>query len=229
MVLDNTPQKSRSTSKSSLQEVRGVAVLCREMLYSDHCSYVGSLKPVRDVQPADLQEYSRSAQKRRRLSFGQSPVTPAKAENNPGAPAHSDHRPESPTLDLCHDGENFEADFELRPSTEIKVLHRVLFRHSLVSSLLNQFLYAQVLQRELKLIKQQLKSTKQANAQAEAEKEQADKEVKFLSTFALLCCMTLHIACFVITTLLHSLLTVQSVLPDLPAAGADCASHRGKH
>ena len=70
------------------------------------------------MQPADLQEYDRSAQKRRRLSFSQIPVTPVKAES---IKLTDDLRPDSPTLDLYGVGEDFVADVELQPTTEIKV------------------------------------------------------------------------------------------------------------
>lgn len=123
MMLDSTPKKSPGTAHTTLQE------------------------------PADVQQYNRSAQKRRRLSFGQSPVTPAKADAGPSnAP---EQRPESPTLDLCDEADGLQSfELDLHPNTENKVLKQ-----------------------ELKLIKQELHSIKRANEQAAKEKEQIDKEV----------------------------------------------------
>ncbi len=61
------------------------------------------------------------SQKRRRLSFGQSPVTPAKAEEKFSPTERVKHRAESPTLSLHSDEGELEADVQLPPSTEMKV------------------------------------------------------------------------------------------------------------
>lgn len=107
-------------------------------------------------EPADLQEYNTSSQKRRRLSFGQTPVTPAKAEGRPGPSQNVDQRPGSPTLSLT-DEENLNTTFELHPTTEKKVMKQ-----------------------ELKLMKRELKLTRRANKAAEREKAETDKEIRQL-------------------------------------------------
>ncbi|KAL0040313.1 hypothetical protein WJX77_003188 [Trebouxia sp. C0004] len=108
-------------------------------------------------QPSDLQEYNRSFQKRRRLSFDHSPVTPGKAEEKPSPTERVKHRTDSPTLSLHSDEEEPEADVHLPPSTEMKVLKQ-----------------------ELKSIREELKQTRKASRMAEAEKAEADKEIRQL-------------------------------------------------
>ncbi|KAL0042538.1 hypothetical protein WJX79_002840 [Trebouxia sp. C0005] len=108
-------------------------------------------------QPADLQEYSRSSQKRRRLSFGHSPLTPAKAEEKLSPTEPVKHRADSPTLSLHSDEEELEADIHLPPRTEMKVLKQ-----------------------ELKSLTEELKQTRKANKMAEAEKAEAEKEIRQL-------------------------------------------------
>ncbi|KAL3154746.1 hypothetical protein ABBQ38_011292 [Trebouxia sp. C0009 RCD-2024] len=114
-------------------------------------------------EPADLWLYHQSTEKRRRLSMGQTPITPAKAENKP-EPSKSAHarqsaeayRPESPSLELS-EGEDTESNIELLPGTRIKVL-----------------------QQELHQVKQDLFVSQQAFAQAQEEQRQTDKEAEEL-------------------------------------------------
>lgn len=91
------------------------------------CSRAGESSELCAMQPADLWLYHQSTEKRRRLSMGQTPITPAKAENKP-EPSKSAHarqsaeayRPESPSLELS-EGEDTESNIELLPGTRIKV------------------------------------------------------------------------------------------------------------
>ena len=84
------------------------------------------------LQPADLQLYHschKSTEKRRRLSIGQTPITPAKAETKADNARHLESRqavdrPESPVLELSEGEDLFEdmdSNFELTSSTRIKV------------------------------------------------------------------------------------------------------------
>ncbi|KAL0049519.1 hypothetical protein WJX82_004065 [Trebouxia sp. C0006] len=109
-------------------------------------------------QPADLHEYNGSSQKRRRLSFGHSPLTPAKSAEDKLSPTKRvKHRADSPTLSLHSDEEEPEAVIHLPPSTEMKVLNQ-----------------------ELKSLKDELKQTRKANKMAEAEKAEAEKDIRQL-------------------------------------------------
>ena len=83
------------------------------------------------MQPADLQLYHKSTEKRGRISIGQTPKTPAKAESKADLTKILDlqedteaERPESPLLELS-DGEDLFADtdssIEVPEATRIKV------------------------------------------------------------------------------------------------------------
>lgn len=78
------------------------------------------------MQPADLQLYHQSTEKRRRLSIGQTPITPAKAENKSDISRNLDaegaaeaYQPESPFLELS-EGEDTESNIDLSLGTRIK-------------------------------------------------------------------------------------------------------------
>ncbi|KAL3144345.1 hypothetical protein ABBQ32_004102 [Trebouxia sp. C0010 RCD-2024] len=109
------------------------------------------------MQPAYLRLYHQSTEKRRRLSMGQTPITPAKAESQPDTSksVHAKqsaevYRPESPFLELS-EGEDTESNIELLPGTRIKVL-----------------------QQELHQVKRDLLVSQQAFAQAQEEQRQTD-------------------------------------------------------
>lgn len=114
-------------------------------------------------QPADLQLYHQSTEKRRRLSIGQTPITPAKAENKSDISRNLDaegaaeaYQPESPFLELS-EGEDTESNIDLSLGTRIKVL-----------------------QQELHHVKQDLLVSQQAVATAQAEQRQSDNEARQL-------------------------------------------------
>lgn len=118
-------------------------------------------------EPADLQLYHKSTEKRGRAAISQTPDTPAKAETKADTAknlglkqAKEADRPESPLLELS-DGEELFADtdasIEIAQATRIKVL-----------------------QHELHHIKQEVMMSKQAAAQAQAEKGQLDAEAQQL-------------------------------------------------
>lgn len=81
------------------------------------------------MQPADLQLYRRSAEKRGRVAIGHTPETPAKAESkadinqNINLAVDAD-RPESPLLELSDGDELFvetDSSTEISSATRIKV------------------------------------------------------------------------------------------------------------
>lgn len=83
------------------------------------------------LQPADLQLYHKSTEKRGRVAVSQTPETPAKAETKADTTRNLDlkeaaeaDRPESPLLELS-DGEELFADadasIEIAQATRIKV------------------------------------------------------------------------------------------------------------
>lgn len=83
------------------------------------------------MQPADLQLYHKSAEKRGRLSTGQTPDTPAKAETKLDITKASDLKKgaeadgaESPLLELSEDEDllaDTDASVEITPAIRIKV------------------------------------------------------------------------------------------------------------
>lgn len=94
------------------------------------------------MQPADLQLYHKSAEKRGRVSIGQTPKTPAKAESKADLTknlhlrqAAEAERPESPLLELS-DGEELFADTdsstEIPEATRIKVSSKAHCRQALL-------------------------------------------------------------------------------------------------
>ena len=95
---------------------------CKEPAFGalDSCQYAVS-------QPADLLLYRSSAEKRRRLSLGHSPVTPVKTDSKPESSDRTDlsqaelHNSESPVLHLSDCEEDVQTDAQLAAETRIKV------------------------------------------------------------------------------------------------------------
>ena len=145
------------------------------------------------LQPADLQLYLFSAEKRQRVSKTQSPTTPAKGESRVAALAvagrtepledTSEASLQSPVLELSDGEADEETSAELSQEVRIKVKFFFVGTCSCLSShsiILLTVCFQQVLRQELKHVQHELATAKQVTAEMQAEKERTDKEVSVI-------------------------------------------------
>ena len=194
-VVAQKCQLIRLKGQENVPRKRSVGPFCTVLYFvSRACRRAFAHQQFVDVlQPADLQLYHKSTEKRGRAAISQTPDTPAKAETKADTAknlglkqAKEADRPESPLLELS-DGEELFADtdasIEIAQATRIKVRLHARHRQEMsgVICAVLMMCFSQVLQHELHHIKQEVMMSKQAAAQAQAEKGQLDAEVSACS------------------------------------------------
>lgn len=111
-IMERTPQKTPGNGSRAYREVMLPGIPRRACA----CRQKQSVKGVDVLQPEGLQEQKLSAQKRRRLSYSQQPVTPAKSD----AKVVEDDT-EGPCVDLYESVDEAIAELQLQPEMEMQV------------------------------------------------------------------------------------------------------------